>query len=305
MKLLGRKTLLLFNHYEYTTSANYYLARERTPFLQWPWLSFAVVGPLALAGLWMFRRRWLELFPLYGLAGVYVFSNLSMLVSSEYRYGLMPAFFIFAGAGAVELLQLARRRDGRALAVPGVILMLFGALAQADAAGKEVRAYHLATAHANLAMVYAGVRDFGSAAREFETARVLLSDRPEYRAWLALQCGNAYMQAGQLNAALAPLAEAHRLAPDRAQAANDYANALTANGQYAEALALRQELLRGHEADAQYWMNFGITALWAGDARASDRAFTRAATLHPALAGTIAKSRAAILAVKNPPRKKP
>jgi Tfp pilus assembly protein PilF len=297
-KLEGRKLLLLLNYYEYTTSANYYLARSRTPFLQWPWLSFAAVAPLALAGLWLFRRRWLELFPLYGMVAAYAFSNLSMLVSSEYRYGLMPAFFIFAGAAAVEFFQLAARRKWRVLVVPVALLCVGGVITQVDATGKPLRAYHLATAHANLAMVYAGERDFAGAAREFAAAHTLLLDRPEYRGWLALQLGNAYMQAGQSAAALAPLEEAHRLVPDGAQAANDYANALTANGRFAEALALRQELLRGHEADAQYWMNYGITSLWAGDARTADRAFARAASIQPSLATTIAHARAAILATK-------
>lgn len=306
--LLMDKFLLFFNRYEYTNSLNYYAIREFTLFLRFPWLSFAVLGPLCLLGMVLAFRRWRELLPLYGLVAVVLATTLTLFVSSEYRYASLPAFFCF-GAYALETLVLrVRRRQWHDLVLPAALLTLFGFLVNADVIGKEGRDYHLATAHSNFGNLLARQGEFRRAAEEFNMAKLCIPYLTEERAWLSYLEGDARMQDHDYDQALFPLEEAFGLTPNDPVIGNQYANALTALGYWEDALAIREHVLDLRPNLAEYRFNLGVTQLWAGKQALAEASFREALAADPELSAKLAEVRSEVRAAgpgkTRPPRER-
>ena len=87
--------------------------------------------------------------------------------------------------------------------------------------------------------------------------------------------------AGDLAAAAATFDAARRLAPDDASLLGNNANLLRQLGRFPEALALHRRALELVPGNGQGWLNFGLTALAAGDASQARHALERAVSLQP------------------------
>lgn len=290
-RLLVDKLLFFLNDYEYTTSLHYYGVREITPFLKWPWLFFGFVGPFALLGMIFAVRQWKFLWPLYGLVLVYAFSNISMLVSSEYRFAVMPAFFVFAALAMKQWFGYLRQKNWPQVMVTLCLLLLFGLLANVDVLGRELRAYHLATAHANFGNLLSRLEYYQQASEEYGMAKELLENKPENKAWLALKQGQALMDGGEYDQAQQALDEAYSLSSEDPEVIDSLATALTANQRYQQAIELRKKAISIEPGNAVYYYNLGITCLWANLDAEAEPAFRKAQELDPKLSGEIAKKR--------------
>lgn len=92
--------------------------------LRWLPPSFGLLGPLALIGLCLCRRRWSELFPLWGFSLTYMLSVVLFFVCSRYRAPMLPLFAIFGGALLVALFDWLLQKEWKAIAIAGVALVL-------------------------------------------------------------------------------------------------------------------------------------------------------------------------------------
>lgn len=293
--LLGRKTLRLLNAYEYTTSLNYEAIRERVPMLRWPWLGFGFLMPLGMLGLVLLRKQWLDLLPLYGLFAAYVFTNLAMLVSSEYRFALVPALFLPGGWVLAQALEWVWRKSWRKLAIPAGLLAVLIAISHLPVVPQTVKDFHFATAFTNFGATLAQHGEFLAAAGEFQAAIGKVQTQEVFLPFLNLQLGKCYLNANQPEAALAPLQFAHSRKPNEPEVSSTLANCLTSLKQFQPALALRQEAVALAPANPEFWVNLGITQLWMGQDRQAREAFGRALSLAPNLAGRIEQTRQNIL----------
>jgi predicted negative regulator of RcsB-dependent stress response len=285
--LMLKKTLLVFNTYEFTTSLNYYAAKEKSGFLRLPWLSFGVVAPFAMLGMFLYRRRWRELLPLYGFVAVYVFSNIALVVSSEYRFALMSVILIFAAAGIMHIVQRVREKEWSALKVPGVIVGIGFLLCYLPLVSQELKAYHMATAYTNFGAAHAEHTQFEQSIHYFNKAINRLKGQDEYLPVLSLKLGKAYLNNNQPQQALASLEFAFKKMPDKADAGNSWANVLTAMHRYPEALQVRKQVLRLDSSNPEYWVNLGITHLWMGKQDKAEPSFEQALKIDPSIAGKL------------------
>jgi tetratricopeptide (TPR) repeat protein len=303
-ELLLTKFLLFFNHYEYTTSLNYYAVRELTPFLKFPWLSFKWVAPLALLGMVWLRRRFRELFPLYGFALVVLAGNVAIMVSSEYRYAVMPVFFIFAAQGGVELVALARNKTWLRLgAALGLVLMFF-ALVSMEMIGKNERDYHLASAHSNFGHLLARLDNFQGASEEYGMAKDLVKFQPQYLSSASEELAATYIQLQRWDEARQELEEANTLSPNVVSVIDELGTVATAQGRFPEAIDLRKQALVLAPGEAKLHLNLGMTYLWAGQDRDADRELAEALRLSPELEKYLAEKRAVVLRNRKPGRGK-
>lgn len=108
-----RKLLLFWNAREIWNNRSIDISREFSWVLRLPLLGYGVVAPLALVGMGLGARRWRELFPLYALVAVHLASALVFFVLSRYRMPVVPVLMIFAASTVVQLVDLARNREGR------------------------------------------------------------------------------------------------------------------------------------------------------------------------------------------------
>ena len=103
--LLFHKSLLLVNAYEMPDAEDLYFYERYVPLLHLlGWLApFALVAPLAIAGIVLVRKRWRELIALHLVLATLCAGVVAFYVFARYRYPIVPILMLFAGAALVEL----------------------------------------------------------------------------------------------------------------------------------------------------------------------------------------------------------
>ncbi|MFQ5489150.1 MAG: tetratricopeptide repeat protein [Phycisphaerae bacterium] len=206
LKLMVHKWLMVWNAYEIPDTESYNVYAE------WSWLlgtlgglfHFGVLVPAAAMGVWLTRPCWRRLWLLYAMVLAMAGAVALFFVFGRYRYPLVPALVLLAGAGLVELLNAWRRSDRRrVLAGVGVALaagvavnwpinpereldaMAWGnlgsALARQDRIEPAVVFFERAVEGApssaemryNLGLAYARTNRLGQAVEQFEAALAL------------------------------------------------------------------------------------------------------------------------------------
>jgi 4-amino-4-deoxy-L-arabinose transferase-like glycosyltransferase len=174
LRLCRRKLAAYWGAYEIPDNLDFYLYRESAPLLRLPAPGFGLVAPLGLLGMVLAWRRpgWPRLLILF--VALYSFSVVLFFVFSRFRMAMMPALFVFAGYGVVELVQRTRgafgphRQPGPLLRATALLLALLALVnlpvrARADswsyrlarAVRLPVRAETSAQARFNLGVAYA------------------------------------------------------------------------------------------------------------------------------------------------------
>ena len=123
--LLWRKTLFFFNDYERANVESFNFHRRFGGILGLPLLTFGIVAPLALMGIFLTRERWRRLWLLYGGISAYLLSALAFYVTARYRLPAVPLLLPFAGMGIVELVRLFRRRTGEAVLLTVALVFIY------------------------------------------------------------------------------------------------------------------------------------------------------------------------------------
>ena len=107
LRLTGRKALLVVNGTEVVDT------EDIATHAEWSFplrvsarlLHFGIVAPLAFLGMWITRRRWRDLWPLYAFVGIFALSVIAFYVLDRYRYPLVPVLMLFAGVGLHEVVM--------------------------------------------------------------------------------------------------------------------------------------------------------------------------------------------------------
>ncbi len=286
LRLLIKKTLMVWNAYEVHDTEDYYLYGEWSGLLgalDRAW-HFGLLCPLAAAGIvltWPRRRElwFLHAWLVVTTAGVAVF-----VVFARYRFPLVPVLMMFAGTAAVQGAALVRRRAWRHLRAPGVALVITAAAAnwlvfaprQPSRMGynnhciilQELDRFQEALDEANrglarypgepLLLVSAGtalsqMNRLDEAIRTLEQARSAAPDMAETYRCLA----NALKSAGQLEAAAAQYQTGLRLDPEDFRGLNGLAAVLAELGRPREAVELIQRSLGIQPGYARGYLNLG------------------------------------------------
>ncbi len=135
LRLFVKKTYLYWNAYEIPNNVSYTWAREHSPLLRAMPFTFAVMGPLGLAGIvlggWRGRKAWLlTLFVLTQMLAVTAF-----FVTARYRMPILPALSVLAAFAVATVLRMLRAGQfGRAAASVAVIAA-FAVLVNSDVYG--------------------------------------------------------------------------------------------------------------------------------------------------------------------------
>ncbi len=124
--LSGKKLLLALNSVERPIHHPYVFAEDLAPILGCL-LSFGIVFPFAVLGVWFGRRRRAGVGLLLGCAGMYLLTLVAFYVADRYRILLLSAFIPLAGLGMVEFAR--KIRAGGALRAWPYLLALAAAFA--------------------------------------------------------------------------------------------------------------------------------------------------------------------------------
>jgi 4-amino-4-deoxy-L-arabinose transferase-like glycosyltransferase len=130
--LLARKTFIWFAGREAMNDRDLYRVKHysfinylffTSKFLKFP---FGILLPLALAGVWLWRREWRRFLPVYLFVGAYSLSFIVFFVTSRYRTSIVPFLAILGGMGLIGLIRPMRGR-GVALAIAVAAFLFFNA----------------------------------------------------------------------------------------------------------------------------------------------------------------------------------
>lgn len=166
--LVWRKFQFFWNGYERANVENFYFHRGFGGVLSLPLLTFGVVAPLGLLGLFLTSARWKRLWLLYGGILAYLFTALVFYVLARYRLSVVVFLVPFAGAAVVELALLARGRRfaelALSLAALGILAFFSNRTVAKDTPG-GISNYHVRTGN-----VWIARGDTTRAAEEYREA---------------------------------------------------------------------------------------------------------------------------------------
>jgi tetratricopeptide (TPR) repeat protein len=266
--LMGRKLLLTFSAREIVDTESIEAYSEYSRILgALSWMSFGVILPLGVFGIWITREEWRRLAILYAMLLGLAFSVAIFYVVARYRFPLVPIVMLFAAAAlsAVPTLRLNQWRrwaPGALLAIAAAIPSYLVVRSANDETllnvGQELirmsqpaeaipllqkavaASPNYAPLHFNLGVALNSTGNQDLALDEFDAA---IHCRPEYfEAHSAMAL--TLQEKGLAVSALQHFREAVRLRPGVAEARNNLGNALAESGKQAEAIAEYQEALK-------------------------------------------------------------
>jgi 4-amino-4-deoxy-L-arabinose transferase-like glycosyltransferase len=123
LRLELRKLALSVNAHEPWSIRSFTLTREFSWVLRLPLVSFGFLGPLGLFGIFVTRRAWRRLVPLYAMLGTVLVTQLVFFVLSRYRMPAIPVLAIFGAAGLVQLLDAVHARRWRWVGLAAALLV--------------------------------------------------------------------------------------------------------------------------------------------------------------------------------------
>jgi len=295
--LLARKTYYFLNSYELSDIK--YLPRyvERySSVLKLPLVTYAVVMPLGLVGLWLVRARkqrsaWLVSAAFLGSAATCVL----FFVVWRFRLPAVPFLVILGGYAASEMVLALRRgawKDFAKLAAPAVLLgtlslpgwwgikenehtatyianeaavfMLAGQTEKAIELYKEAVAADPADAmpYYYMGKAYASLGQVEQSKEMLEKAGML---NPNYAPFTFLSTGIAFANQGRFREAAEYFAQAIKADPGLAMAHYDYGFSLYRLGRYEEAKAALNEAARQARGDSRVALSAAQILIEMGD----------------------------------------
>jgi len=105
MRLETIKLGKLLSDYEEPNNMNFYHFSRYSRWLHVPLLSWGFFLAFGLAGVWLTRRKWRELLPLYAYAVLFGASLVAFFVTSRFRLPLWPVTILFTGAALAALVR--------------------------------------------------------------------------------------------------------------------------------------------------------------------------------------------------------
>jgi tetratricopeptide (TPR) repeat protein len=284
LELWGRKFLLFWNGFEIPNHYSIPFFQKFSRVLRWNPIGFHVLIPLGVVGIAIAGRRSRASRLLLLFAATYLVSLMPFFVTSRYRLPIIPIMIIFAGVGAVWLIDLLRRRGrlpGRlvpllllhlAIVVTHLPIIKFTHAHQYALLGSVHRdrgeyapaaqAYRQAiaeqpwddAAHLNLGSVLGRMGQYEQA----EAALLRARDLNPAVAATHSNLGMVYLQTGRLEDARDALRQAIHLDPQHRPAWENLLRVSTETGDWPEAVRACQALLQLDPRDGNAHWNLAM-----------------------------------------------
>jgi len=107
--LIGKKVSLFWNHREARLNLDFAFHRKQTPLLYILWMSFGLVGPLSLVGLFLSLSSWRRFLILYTFFIPVLLSSVLFFVGDRYRLLAVPFLLPFAVLTVWRMIDSGKR----------------------------------------------------------------------------------------------------------------------------------------------------------------------------------------------------
>ena len=110
LKLFLKKTTMFIMAPEIPNNLSLYFFRQFSRPLSWPLLGYSLVGPLGIAGMFLFWKERQTSWPLFVYYFTYSLSIILFFVCARYRIQVIPILLIYGAAFLIKLNETTRRR---------------------------------------------------------------------------------------------------------------------------------------------------------------------------------------------------
>jgi len=244
LELVWRKTVYLLNGFENSDNYDIYYERIKSrlySLLLWKsplFFPFGVLLPLTLVGVYVRRKEFSRLLPLYLFIIAYIPSIILFLVTARHRLPLVPFMIVIAAAGVVKLVNDWKQLSRKQLLIP-LLLFVGGALLVNRTYYQEGFA-NMFQIHFDNGIKYQRLKDYGKAEQEYIKA----NDYYPFSATLLNNLGYAQFRLGKYDDAEHNYLRAIKLKPDFGRAYNNLALLEQAKGDLDSALTLLYKALQ-------------------------------------------------------------
>lgn len=311
--LLLRKACLWLSGYEVSNERDVYFARRYfllgrlMTSLGWLKLPFGLVLPAALAGIWLERRRWRRLLPVFLFLTAYSLSFIAFFVTARFRLPVVPFLLLLAVVGARQLLK-AR---GSNLAVGGGIaaagFLIFNLNLARLPATRTITSHEAAatgyletgrpddalqelrqglaqdTTGSALVLESAILTGLGQPGPAWQAARAAVRIEPRSpESWGAL--GRVFAMRGVLDSAEACFRQAVELDPYSVAGWTSLGNVALERGDFAQARAHYGQALKIDPASAAALFHLGLAEYYSGNRGRARELWQHALRLEPGYA---------------------
>jgi tetratricopeptide (TPR) repeat protein len=229
--LMGRKMLMVWNHYEVSDAESQYVYERYSLVLRvlasvW---HFGVLCPIAAAGIVCTRHQWRRLWVYYALIVSMAAAVALFYVMGRYRFPLVPLLIPFAAIGCVSMWHHVEAYEWRRLTAPVAVALAVGIVVNWPV-HEETRLNALAVMNVGVALAEEG--DLTGATEQFQQAVEGLPESAEANNNLA----QALALQNDYEAAIPHYQAALRAEPDLLGVDYNLAFALERTGRVDEAL---------------------------------------------------------------------
>jgi Tfp pilus assembly protein PilF len=277
LMLYLKKFGLFWRKEEIGLNIDYDLSRKLAPVLQFPFVSFGLVAPLAVLGMILSARRRDDTFLGILFVVASMVSVMAFFIAARYRMCVVPFLIIFSAFSLQWFVKVVGARSFKAataFAASFVVLWMginlgFPGLIKIDAVSK-IHYRNLGLAH-----IREGRPELG--AIELEKA---ISFDPEY-AEAHSGLGFALQRQGKLDEAIGHFQKALALKPELDEAHNNLGAILLQQGRLDEAIEHFRQVLRIKRDHVLALQNLGAALVRKGQAEAAIRHLSEALRLQP------------------------
>jgi tetratricopeptide (TPR) repeat protein len=170
LRLQLRKLGMFWSWYEWPDAVDYYYVKTLSPALRLPLLEFGGAVILALAGLFLARRRLGAFAPALLFALGWMASTVIFFLFSRYRLPAVPALLVLGGAALAEIPEAWRTRRTRQKMAAGLVGICAAAFLLPRVAGFAPR---MDLVHYNLGRLYEEQGRPGEAGEHYQAAFAL------------------------------------------------------------------------------------------------------------------------------------
>lgn len=128
--LVWKKSVYLVSGFENSDNSDIYYERGKSYLysaLLWNYglrFPFGLLFPLFIIGIYLTRKDYKKLLPLYLFVLAYIPTIVLFLVTARHRLPLIPFLIIIATAGIIKVFDLLKQKNRRSLFLAGIILLL-------------------------------------------------------------------------------------------------------------------------------------------------------------------------------------